>query len=65
MSQSPVMKFFSELLKGDQSRMTHQKGLLVFNSNEDVSSPTTEKVQNAIQRLKNNKSADYDDIPTE
>ena len=45
--------------------MTPQEETLVFNSNEDVPQPTTEEVQSAIQRLKNNKSAGSDGIPAE
>ena len=37
--------------------MIPQEEPLVFNSNEDVPSPTIEEVRNAIQRIKKNKSA--------
>uniref|UniRef100_T1GHF7 Uncharacterized protein n=1 Tax=Megaselia scalaris TaxID=36166 RepID=T1GHF7_MEGSC len=55
----------SELLNGGQSGMTSREEPLVFNSNEDVPSPTTEEVRTSIQRLKNNQSASSDGIPAE
>uniref|UniRef100_T1GQ74 Uncharacterized protein n=1 Tax=Megaselia scalaris TaxID=36166 RepID=T1GQ74_MEGSC len=45
--------------------MAPQEEPLVFNSKEDVPSPTTEEVRSTIQRLRNNQSAGSAAIPAE
>lgn len=56
---------FIELLNGEQSSETPQEESIDFENNEDVPPPTIQEVENAIQSLKNNKSAGSDGIPAE
>lgn len=59
-------EFFSELLNGNDNRMTPQyEDCSQFQNTEDVPPPTITEVDFAIQKMKNHKSPGSDGIPAE